>query len=177
MNALVHRDYFKHNVQTQIKIFDDHIWIFNVGELPEGITIEQLKSVHAPVPRNPLIVRTFYLAGLIEELGSGIKRMMDSLNDMGLPEPEFKEEFGGFSIYIWKTYHTEEKFREIGLNERQIKAMDYIKEKGSISLSDYSKLSPEVKDRTLRRDLNDLTEKGLLKAIGEKKGRRYELVI
>jgi len=81
MNAIVHRDYFKNNVQIQIKIFDDRIWVFNIGGLPAGITIEQLKDVHTSVPRNSLIVHVFYLAGLIEELGSGIKRMMNSLNN------------------------------------------------------------------------------------------------
>jgi predicted HTH transcriptional regulator len=39
------------------------------------------------IPRNPLIVRIFYRAGFIEELGSGIKRMINSLNDAGLPKP------------------------------------------------------------------------------------------
>jgi ATP-dependent DNA helicase RecG len=87
MNAIVHRDYFKNNVQTQIKIFDDHIRIFNIGGLPEGITVEQLEDVHTSIPRNPLIVRIFYRAGFIEELGSGIKRMINSLNDAGLPKP------------------------------------------------------------------------------------------
>ncbi|MCD6449027.1 MAG: putative DNA binding domain-containing protein [Thermotogaceae bacterium] len=59
INALIHRDYFKWNVQTQIKIFDDYIWFYNTGGLPEGITIKQLKEPHLSVPRNPLIVHIF----------------------------------------------------------------------------------------------------------------------
>lgn len=61
LNAIVHRDYFKFNVQTQIKIFDDYIWFFNIGSLPEGITLEQLKGIHPSVARNPLIVHIFIL--------------------------------------------------------------------------------------------------------------------
>ena len=75
LNAVIHRDYFKYNVQTQIKIFNDWIWFFNIGGLPEGITLEQLKTTHPSVARNPLIVHIFYLAGLIEEYGSGIGRI------------------------------------------------------------------------------------------------------
>ncbi len=80
--------------------------------------------------------------------GSGIGKILNSLKDVGLPEPDFKEEFGGFSLYMFKGY-TEDMFKELGLNERQIKAMNYINENRSISLSDYSKISPEVKDRNL----------------------------
>ena len=70
LNALIHRDYFKWNVQTQIKIFGDRIWFYNPGQLPNGMTLKELESVHPSVPRNPLIVHVVYLSGLIEELGS-----------------------------------------------------------------------------------------------------------
>jgi len=142
--------------------------------LPEGITVEQLEDVHTSVPRNPLIVRIFYRAGFIEELGSGIKRMINSLNDAGLPKPEFKEEAAGFSIYMWQRL-SEDNLKAKGLNDRQIKAFIYVHENGVITLSAYSKISPEVNERTLRRDLENLVKINFLKAIGEKKGRRYEL--
>ncbi|MGB9937297.1 MAG: ATP-binding protein [Methanobacterium sp.] len=174
MNAIVHRDYFRNNVPTQVKIFDDHIHIYNIGELPEGMTIEQLNEAHPSVPRNPLIVRILHRAGFIEELGSGIKRMTESLEEEGLPKPEFKEEASGFSTFMWQRL-SEESLKEKGLNDRQIMAVIYVYEKGTITLSDYSKIAPEVNDRTLRRDLDALVKNKLLKAIGEKKGRRYEL--
>jgi len=50
----------------------------------------------------------------------------------------------------------------------------YINEKKSINLLVFKSLVPEVSDKTLYRDLQDLVKGGLLKAIGEKKGRRYE---
>jgi len=141
INSLIHRDYFKFNVQTQVKIFDDYIWFYNIGGLPEGINLEELKKPHSSVPRNPLIVHVFYLAGLIEEVGSGIGRIMDSLKLQGLPEPEFKEEMGGFSVRFYKDIYNEENLRKMGLNERQIKAVMYVKEKGKITNKDYIKLS------------------------------------
>lgn len=100
INALIHRDYFKWNVQTQIKIFDDYLWFFNIGGLPEGITLEQLKQPHSSVPRNPLIVHIFYLAGLIEEVGSGIGRILNDMKEAKLPEPEFQRRNGRiFSLF------------------------------------------------------------------------------
>ena len=173
LNAVIHRDYFKYNVQTQIKIFNDWIWFFNIGGLPEGITLEQLKTTHPSVARNPLIVHTFYLAGLIEEYGSGIGRIMDSLKEANLPEPEFKEEFAGFSLYLRKDYYTEERLKEMGFNERQIKAVIYVKEKGKITNKEYQEINGVIK-KTASRDLGVLTDKRILEKVGSTgKGTHY----
>ena len=175
INALIHRDYFRWNVQTQIKIFDDYIWFYNIGGLPEGITLDELKQPHSSVPRNPLVVHIFYLAGFIEEIGSGIGRIMDSIKSAGLPEPEFKEEMGGFSVYFRKDIYTEEYLRKMGLNERQIKAVMYVKEKGRITNKEYQELINTTK-RTASRDLKDLTEKEILEQVGDTgKGTYYIL--
>ena len=176
INALIHRDYFKFNVQTQIKIFDDYIWFYNIGGLPEGITLEDLKKPHSSVPRNPLIVHIFYLAGLIEEVGSGIGRMTKSLRSQGLPEPEFKEEMAGFSVRFYKDIYTEENLRKMGLNERQIKAIIYVKEKGKITNKEYQELNL-VSKPSATRDLQALVELGLLEQQGATgKGTFYVLL-
>ncbi len=165
LNALIHRDYFKSSVQTQIKIFDDSIWFYNIGGLPEGITLEQLKQPHSSVPRNPLLVHIFYLAGLIEEMGSGTGRIIESMKIAGLPEPEFKEEMGGFSVYFRKDMYTEEYLRELGLSERQIKAVMYVKKKGSITNKEYQEIA-DISDRTALRDLKLLCEMGIFQRAG-----------
>ena len=176
INAIIHRDYFKWNVQTQIKIFDDYIWFYNIGKLPEGITIEQLKKPHSSVPRNPLIVHIFYLAGLIEEVGSGIGRMIEEMNKANLPEPEFKEEMGGFSVYFRKDIYTEEYLRNLGLNERQIKAVMYVKEKGKITNKEYREIN-QVSKPTASRELAILVNKKILRQEGiTGKGTFYSLI-
>jgi ATP-dependent DNA helicase RecG len=122
-------------------------------------------NTHPSVARNPLIVHIFYLAGLIEEYGSGIGRIMDSLKEANLPEPEFKEEFAGFSLYMRKDYYTEERLKEIGLNDRQIKAVMYVKEKGKITNKEYQELN-KVSKPTSTRDLDGLVKKSILGKIG-----------
>lgn len=175
LNALIHRDYFKHNVQTQVKIYDDHIWFYNTGGLPQGITLEQLTGPHPSVPRNPLIVHIFYLAGLIEEIGSGIGRIIHEMKNMNLPEPEFKEEMGGFSVYFRKDIYTEEHLRKLGLNERQIKAVLYVKVKGKINNKEYQNLT-KISRQMATIDLKELTEKGILIKTGMAgRGIAYQL--
>lgn len=176
INAIVHRDYTAPS-NVQVEIYDDRIEIWNPGRLLPGITIEDLyKKEHKSVVRNKLIAQVFYDIGYIEKYGSGTIKIVDLCRRHGLPSPEFKEVFGGFSVIFRKDIYTEEYLRILGLNERQIKAVMYVKEKGSINLSSFKTIVADVSDKTLYRDLQELVSKGVLKELGIKKGRRYELL-
>ena len=94
-----------------------------------------------------MIAKVFYLAGYIEQYGSGTVRMVEWMKEEGLPEPEYKEEMGGFSVYFYKDIYTEENLRKMELNERQIKAVMYVKEKGKITNKEYQKIC-DTSERT-----------------------------
>ena len=144
--------------------------------MPPQLTIEDLKREHSSYPRNPLIANVFYLAGFIERWGSGTRRIVDLCEEQGLPEPEYKEEQGGFSVWFYKDIYTEDNLRKIGLNERQIKAMIYVKEKGRITNKDYQKLTG-ISKPTATRELKDLIELKLLRQQGTTgKGTFYILL-
>jgi len=174
INALIHKDYST-TAEIQIRIYDDKIWIWNPGKLPLQLTIEDLKREHSSHPRNPLVANAFYLTGFIERWGSGTKRIVDLCKAQGLPEPEYKEEQGGFSVWFYKDIYTEGNLRKMGLNERQIEMVKYMKEHKTVSLSSFKDIVSGVSEKTLYRDLQELVGRGLLKKIGEKKGRKYEL--
>jgi ATP-dependent DNA helicase RecG len=61
------------------------------------------------------------------------------------------------------------------MNERQIRALQYLQTYGRITNRDYRELSPEVSPETVRLDLTDLVDKGLVMKIGDKKGTYYIL--
>ena len=175
LNALTHRDYFNIANFILIKVYDDHIWFSNPGGLPEGITIEELKKPHSSFLRNPLLAKVFYLAGFIEQYGSGTVRMVEWMKQAGLPEPGYKEEMGGFSVYFYKDIYTEENLRKMDLNERQIKAVMYVKEKGKITNKEYQDINSCFRN-TASNDLANLVEKEILKASKKKgKGSYYAL--
>jgi ATP-dependent DNA helicase RecG len=167
LNALIHRDYFNIANFIQIKIYDNHIWFHNLGGLPEGITLDQLKGPHNSVFRNPQIAKVFYLAGFIEQYGSGTVRMLEWLKEEGLPEPEYKEEMGGFSVYFHKDIYTEDNLRKMGLNDRQIRAVMYVKERGKITNKEYQKLGVCSRN-TATNDLRELIQKGIIRESGKK---------
>jgi ATP-dependent DNA helicase RecG len=132
-NAICHRDYTS-PAEIQIKIFDDRLVVYNPGALPFGMTVERLTDPHHnSIPRNRLLAMLFYDAGIIERYGSGIQRILDDCQKNGFPPPQFTEVDHGFQVILSKDIFTEEFMQKKGLNERQIKAVAYIKEKGSIT--------------------------------------------
>ena len=172
INAIAHRDYAEPD-EIQIKIFDDRIIFWNPGGLPFELKIEDLYKPHPSRPRNKLIAKVFYYFGYIEKWGSGIERILRALREYNLPEPKFEEVFGGFQVTFYRDVYTEEHLRELGLNERQVKAVLYVKEKGSITNKEYQELF-KVSRITATRDLSELVEKGILMRVGRgKRGIKY----
>ena len=76
--------------------------------------------------RNKGLAEVFYDTELIEQWGSGIEKMRKYCLDAGLPEPTF-EEYQGFQVVFRKDIYDEEYPPDLNLNERQIKAVMYVK--------------------------------------------------
>ena len=175
INALIHRDYLD-SADVQIKIYDDHIWFWNPGKLPEGLTVEMLKKEHPSKLRNKLLAMVFYYAGLIERWGTGTVRMAEICRNWGFPEPEFKEESGGFSVIFWKDIYNEEFLEKMGLNERQVRAILYAKKRGKITNREYQEIN-NCSRNTASNELKELVIKGIFKESGKKGvGSYYEIV-
>lgn len=150
---------------TQIKFYPDSVSIWNNGGLTRKLTIEKLKKKHPSFPRNDLIAETFYKAGLIEKWGYGTVKIVDECSNSGLPDPIFEEEAGGLQITFLKNLLSEDFLRKLQLNDRQIKAVLYVKDYGKISNTEYQKLNITSK-RTATEDLKMLSEKGLFRRMG-----------
>ena len=170
-NAICHRDYEIFS-SVQIRIFDDRIEIWGCGPLPKPLTIEDLRKKHGSVLRNPLIGKCFFLIKYIEQWGTGTNRIIKECLKHGLPEPLF-EEISGSLVVSFRKIYTLETLKKLGLNERQIKVIKYVNEKGKITNGDFKGMFPEISAETARLDLNDLVKKKILEKKGEKRGSYY----
>ncbi len=90
INALVHADYSLSGATIQIAIFDDRLEIQNPGMLPFGYTLEDLKAGTSRI-RNRVLARVFRKMSLIEEWGSGYKRIITACREEGYPIPDWYE--------------------------------------------------------------------------------------
>lgn len=76
LNAFVHNDYTT-EVPPKFEIFDDRIEITSTGGLPGGLSQAEFFEGFS-VPRNKEIMRIFKDVGLVEQLGSGVPRILES---------------------------------------------------------------------------------------------------
>jgi ATP-dependent DNA helicase RecG len=156
INALIHRDYFQTGSEIQIRVYDDRILITNPGTLPNGITVDDLKREgHRSMPRNTLLAQVFYYGELLEKWGTGTSRMIALCRKHGIPDPEFSAHPDWFSVTFTEDPYAEERLLALGLSERQVKAVQYTKEKGAITNKTYRELTG-ISSRAALRELIDL---------------------
>lgn len=173
LNALVHRNYMGSSVQ--LRVYDNKLTIWNEGTLPEGLDYESLKRNHSSRPRNPIIADACFKAGYIDSWGRGTLKIYKSCLEAELPEPEIKPLDGGVLVTLFQDYLGEEQLRKLGLNERQIKAVNFAKAHISISNADYQKLN-DIGKTTATEELSKLVELGVLTAPTAKgRGAKYTL--
>ena len=84
VNAIAHRDY-RSTANVQVYVFRDRLEIVTPGGLPAGMREEDLGT--KSVPRNPLLFGMFYRMGLVEQIGSGIRRIRQLCRDYQVAEP------------------------------------------------------------------------------------------
>ena len=168
LNAIIHKDYFDYSSAIQIKVFGDNIWFYNSGDLFGGLTLDKLRESHTSKSRNPLIMKIIYMAGYVEQFGTGIKRMVTACLKQGIPAPKFEISQGGFILQMYKQYQ--------GLNERQNKAIQYVVENGFISTKIYQELTGVSRPQA-RRDISTLCNRNIFITEGENKELVYKLRI
>ncbi len=177
VNAVCHRDYRLTGRRVEVRQFDDRLEISSPGGLPGYITLDNIVEEH--FSRNPRLVNGLFEWGYIEQLGLGIDRMIEEMVQAGHPAPEFKPTPYSFTVILRRGAGIPQQ-RAVPewaerLNERQIRALQYLQNYGRITNREYHDLCPDVTPETLRLDLADLVDKGLVVKIGDKKGTYYIL--
>ena len=165
VNAVSHRNYDKTS-GIQVMVFLDRVEIWNSGSLPQELSVEGLKKIHTSYPANPLIANALYLANYAQKAGTGTTDMITACKKQGAPEPEFMLIRNlEFRTILPRDIYTENLLNKLDLNEREMKAVQYVKEHGDITNQEYRELL-QLPRRTALRDLNELCTKGVLQKIG-----------
>jgi ATP-dependent DNA helicase RecG len=172
LNSLIHRNYM--GAPTQLRVYDNKLTLWNHGTLPEGITLDKLSKSHSSYPRNPILAEACFKGSYIDSWGSGIMKIVNSCKAAGLPMPILEEDGGGFMVKLFKDRFTEEQLQKLGLNDRQIKAVLYVKEKGKITNSEYQTIN-NVTEQTALRDIKALIENAVFIKTGTNKDAKYEI--
>lgn len=190
LNAVIHKDYGCGN-PIQISVYDDKIYIWNQGQLPDDWTVEKLLDKHASMPYNPDIANTFFRAGYIESWGRGMLKIRTECTNVGLPEPEFDYDANGLMVlFKGKSAETSEtmsveltgKRRENGgemagkvAGKTSVKILEIVKSNPEITVPELS-AKVGIPIRTIERNIQKLQKDNLLKRVGGANGGHWEVV-
>jgi len=168
INAVIHRNYM--GAHTQLRIDPESLNLWNEGGLPPGIGVADLKKWHLSRPRNELLADVFFKAGMIEAWGRGTIKIVDECKKAGLPEPEFREQFGGLSVHFRKAEKAQEaqvgaqlKAQSGARSQAQSERILFILSRSEASARELlSELGLKSKTGYLKRDIKRLMDESLI---------------
>lgn len=182
-NSITHKDYT--GADIQMHVYNDHVEIWNDGELPEGYDEKVLYDKHSSKPRNRNIADTMFKAGFIDTWGRGYKKIHDGFEEVGLPMPTVKSHCGGTLVTFQRGYDVVSGRKNVSsdvtslspvqLTERQKKICDLIDDDAFISGKKMS-LVLSVDLRTIRRDIAAMQKKGVLLREGNTSAGRWVVI-
>lgn len=185
-NLLMHQNYF-HYSPAQVRVYNDRVEFYNPGH---SLKDPSLYGSPGSELRNPLVAAVFYDIGWAEAKGTGIKTTSEGLQKEGYPLQEYSNDIKSdtFTVILPNPaeylipqvapkadIYAEEHLRSIGLSERQIKAVTYVRANGRITNKEFRELVG-ITDRTALRALTVICEKGIFQKVGTT-GRKTEYVL
>lgn len=163
VNAVVHRDYTSTGA-VQVMLFRDRLEVWNPGGLPKGLTVEKLLGHHRSMPTNPLLANPVYLAGYIEQIGTGTTDLIDRCVAYSLPRPTFKLE-DDFLLTIYRHSNLDIS-QDNSLNNNKV---------NNITPQDTPQVTPQVIRLYKVIGDSELTKQQLMKILGLEDGKYFRL--
>jgi len=183
VNAIGHADYSLRGMRILVGIYADRMEVQNPGMLPFGMTMEDLKAGVSKI-RNRVIARVFREMGLMEEWGSGYKRVMHACQSGGYSEPDWEELGTAFRVIFYPHPAVLEYPRadvpvsvpvNVTANDRQRWFLEQLATNKHIRASDLAAYW-SISEKTAKRDIADLKKKGLIEFVGASKNGFYRIV-
>ena len=101
LNSFCHKNY-RTPQNNEVAIFSNRIEIYNPGTFPIGVTPDDfIKGKGRSVHRNPLLARIMYYSKDVERFGTGLKRIADACDDVGI-KYEFVTDNYGFTVVFYR---------------------------------------------------------------------------
>jgi ATP-dependent DNA helicase RecG len=149
-------------------VFDNRVEISDPGGLVSTIPEAEFgKRSHS---RNPLIFGLFARMQLVEQVGSGIGRIQQLMNDADLPEPVFQKE-GIFTVILQRTLNASEKTTQ----KTTQKIIQLINENKNITSTEMAE-KLEITRVAVAKQIAKLIQQGFIERIGSRKNGYWNLL-
>lgn len=174
-NALVHNDW-SNGYSPKFEIFDNKLVISSNGGIQEGVNQEEFLEGFSN-PRNPELMRVFRDLNFVEQLGTGIQRVLKVYS---------KDIFEFFSNHIRVSIYFKEnnfakksekniEFINNDLNEIQKSILKLVMDKPSITQDELGKILG-VTIKTISRNFKFLIENNYVKRMGANKNGYWQII-
>lgn len=173
INALSHRDYYDKGARITVELFRDRVEISNPGGLISGISKSEFGK--RSLSRNPLIFGLFEKMDLVEQVGSGVIRMRDLMEEAGLPEPSFVLE-GMFTVTLLRPvdFETWINVWKERLTANRIKILELIYQNNRVTKEEMSAVVG-IGSTAIDNNITWLKNKELLTRVGSDKSGKWNL--
>ena len=174
INSLAHRDYYDKGARITIEVFDDRVEISNPGGLVSAVPRSEFGKRSAS--RNPLIFGLFERMRLVEQIGSGITRIRDVMNDEGLTPPEFNID-GMFTVTLRRPFDFEkwvEKWVE-KLTDNRVKILREVHNNHKVTKKELEQ-AVGISASAIDNNIDVLKDLGLLSREGSDKGGYWKII-
>lgn len=180
-NAVAHRDYspYTRGSHIQVSMFANRLEIHSPGGLFGNVTIDNLDEEHST--RNSRLMRMMEDMHIVENRGSGIRAMLQTMREANLEPPRFHDKRSSFKVtFLNHTLMNPEsiswlnQFSDMPLNDRQRLALVYLRQNHSINNSEYRRLN-RVDITTAGQELRGLVQEALIKQKGVGRWTSYAL--
>ncbi|PIN76891.1 transcriptional regulator [Candidatus Woesearchaeota archaeon CG10_big_fil_rev_8_21_14_0_10_36_11] len=171
VNAIGHRDYNVRGAKVLVEISLDKVEITNPGGLVKGLKKEDFGK--KSLSRNNLLFGLLQRIDLVEDIGSGIKRMRKLMKADGLEEPIFEFSRDWFSVSFKRPL-----LQKLGkgwgdrlgekLGDNQKKIIELMEEDKYISISQIAE-KIGISTTAVENNIAKLKEKGLIQRVGSAK--------
>jgi len=174
INAIIHNDYSR-EIPPKFEIFPNRLEITSYGGLFEGMTQDEFYS-GLSLPRNKELMRIFKDLEMVEQLGSGVPRILKSYS---------KEIFTFSNSFIRTTLPisesvcvedlktTRQESSVKGSVKSSVKIIDLINQNKNITIPEMAK-SIGISTRATEKQIAKLKEQGKIRRIGADKGGHWK---
>ena len=198
INMLVHNQYI-HGYTPVVELFSDRLELTSHGGLPEGLS-EDMFFKGVSRPRNREIMRIFHDVDMVEQLGSGMNRILqyydkgifeiyeDTIKvvfrfamsvDEAIPNGSeiTREQFANSSQITRESFNNSENVPMKKISKEAVKAaiVSYLRNN---SKATYQEIGDEVdiKKTTVFKYLSELVEAGIIERIGNNRSGYWKVL-
>jgi ATP-dependent DNA helicase RecG len=177
-NAFCHRDYSIGGGSVAVAVYDDRLEVTSSGDLHFGLTADDLFRPHESLPWNPLLARVFFRSGVNESWGRGTLKMVELMQQAGLPPPEIENRAACVTVRLRPgRYQPPQRVaHDLSPTQRDVLATLEASSDGLALRELRLRLSAEVPEWQVKADLAMLKSLSLVVLHGVGRGARWHFV-